>query len=303
MLRLLTACLVLCAAALPLRAAEPAAPADKPSEKKIRVMLIDGQNNHKWQATTPLLKAALDEAGLFAVDVVTAPGKGQDMGGFKPDFSKYDVVVSNYNGQDWPEETKKAFEAFVAGGGGFVPVHAANNSFPKWEEYNKMIGVGGWGGRNEKSGPMLRFRNGRVVVDNAPGGRGSHGRKHEFVVEARQPTHPVLQGLPEKWKQTSDELYGTLGGPAQNVTVLATAHSAKETGGTGENEPILMTIDYGKGRVFHTTLGHDTTSMQSVGFVTTLRRGTEWAATGKVTQKVPENFPTAEKAVAWTPGK
>lgn len=267
----------------------------KPASDKMKVLLIDGQNNHAWKQTTPLIQAALESCGKFAVEVATAPAKGGDMSAFKPDFSKYAVVVSNYNGDEWSEETKKAFEKYVGEGGGFVPVHAANNSFPKWTEYNKMIGVGGWGGRNKESGPMLRFRDGRIVRDDLPGGRGSHGKKHEFAVETRVPDHPITQGLPAKWMHTADELYGTLGGPAENVTVLATAFSEKSTGGSGEHEPMLMVINYGKGRVFHTTLGHDTTSMKCVGFAVTLCRGTEWAATGKVTQKVPENFPTAEK--------
>ncbi len=54
-----------------------------------------------------------------------------------------------------------------------------------------------------------------------------------------------------------------------------------------------MTVSYGSGRVFHTTLGHDINALSSVDFVVTLQRGTEWAATGKVTQKVPSDFPTA----------
>lgn len=291
---------LICALALVLTAI-PVAAQSAETKSKIKLLLIDGQNNHAWAKTTPLIKAALEESGLFAIDVATTPPKGQKLDEFKPDFSKYQVVVSNYNGDEWPEATKKAFEAFVAGGGGFVPVHAANNAFANWAEYNKMIGVGGWGGR--KALPMLRFRDGKVVVDNTPGGRGSHGKKHEFAVETRKADHPIVAGLPAKWMHTADELYGTLGGPAENVTVLATAFSAKETGGTGENEPMLMTIDYGKGRVFHTTLGHDETSMKCVGFVVTLCRGTEWAATGKVTQKVPENFPTEGKTSVWTPGK
>lgn len=287
--------LTVCALVTPLLAA-PAQAADK-----IKVLLIDGQNNHKWQITSPIIKAALEETSLFAVDVATTPQDKTQMGTFKPDFAKYQVIVSNYNGQEWPEPTKKAFDDYVKAGGGFVAVHAANNSFPKWPEYNKMIGVGGWGGRNETAGPMLRFRDGKIVRDDNKGGRGGHGKRHEFVVETREAEHPIMKGLPARWKHAADELYATLGGPAENVTVLATAFSAKETGGTGENEPMLMVIDYGKGRVFHTTLGHDDVSMKDVGFAVTLARGTEWAATGKVTQKVPENFPNDQKVTVWEP--
>jgi hypothetical protein len=65
--------------------------------------------------------------------------------------------------------------------------------------------------------------------------------------------------------------------------VLATGFSATETGGSGQHEPLLMTVQFGQGRVFHTTLGHDTKAMQGVAFQVTLQRGTEWAATGDVT--------------------
>jgi type 1 glutamine amidotransferase len=104
-----------------------------------------------------------------------------------------------------------------------------------------------------------------------------------------------MRGLPPAWLHTKDELYDRLRGPAKNVTVLASALATKETRGSGEHEPLLMVISYGKGRVFHTALGHAMEAIRCVGFATTLQRGTEWAATGSVTQKVPANFPTAEK--------
>jgi type 1 glutamine amidotransferase len=265
-------------------------------KERIRVLIIDGQNNHEWQKTTPLLVKALKESERFVADVVTAPAAGADMSGFRPEFANYDVVMSNYNGDRWPKETEAAFVDFLRGGGGFVSVHAANNAFAEWPEYNEAIGLGGWFGRSEKSGSYVYFKDDKQVRDDSPGRCGGHGEQHEFVVEARDPKHPIMKGLPARWLHTKDELYDTLRGPAKNMTVLATAFSDPKTGGTGRDEPMLMVLDFGKGRVFHTTLGHADYSMDCVGFITTLLRGTEWAATGKVTIGVPENFPTAEKS-------
>jgi uncharacterized protein len=88
-----------------------------------------------------------------------------------------------------------------------------------------------------------------------------------------------------------DELYDRLRGPAENLIVLATAYADPETKGSGHHEPLLMTVSYGQGRVFHTALGHSVHAMQCAGFIATLQRGAEWAATGKVTQPIPDDFP------------
>jgi uncharacterized protein len=262
----------------------------------IRVMLLDGESGgpyHKWQIVTPVLKTELEETGLFQVDVVTAPPSGGDFSNFKPDFSKYQVIVMNYDGQDWPADLKTSFEHYVANGGGLVIVHAADNAFPAWPEYNLMIGIGGWRGRDQKSGPYWYFKDGKLVSDDSPGPAGHHGKRLPIQMVTRDPEHPIMRGLPKVWMHQADELYARLRGPGKNMTVLATAYSDPANSGTGHDEPMLLVLHYGKGRVFHTIMGHDVMALSCVGFITTFQRGTEWAATGKVTQKVPADFPTA----------
>jgi len=263
-------------------------------------MILDGESGgpyHAWQETTPYLRRMLEETGLFQVDVVTAPPAGGDFGGFKPDWDRYQVVVFNYDAPDerWPADLKASFESYVEGGGGLVVVHAADNAFPHWPEYNLMIGIGGWRGRDERSGSYWYFKDGRLVSDPSPGPAGHHGARLPFKVEDQVVNHPITQGLPKVWMHVADELYAGLRGPGKNMTVLSTAYSDPSNHGSGRDEPMLMVIAYGKGRVFHTVMGHDLAAMSCVGFITTYQRGAEWAATGKVTQKVPSDFPTADQ--------
>ncbi len=260
----------------------------------IRVLLVDGQNNHAWKITSPIIQRILEDAGRFSVDVVTSPPpKTGEIAHFKPKFSNYQVIVSNYNGEPWSDETKASFVEFVRKGGGFVSVHAADNAFPEWKEYNQMIGVGGWGGRNEKDGPFVVFKDGIILKSSVPKAGGGHGSQHDFLVVARDGKHPILKGLPDQWMHVKDELYHTLRGPAEGMTVLATAFSSTAKGGTGSDEPMLMVTRFGKGRSFHTTLGHSAEALNCVGAATVLARGVEWAAIGKVTQAIPTDFPTA----------
>lgn len=277
-----------CFGALAARAAEP-----------IPVLILDGESGgpyHDWPRVTAVLERVLGEVGLFDVRVATAPPAGGDFAKFTPNFAAFKAVVLNYDAPDerWPAGLKSSLERYVENGGGLVSVHAADNAFPSWRAYNEMIGVGGWRGRDERAGPYWYFRADALVADEAPGPGGSHGRRVPFTVVVREPSHPIMRGLPSTWMHGDDELYARLRGPG-GMTVLATAWSDPKNAGTGRDEPQLMVRDYGRGRVFHTTFGHDVRALSSVDFVVTLQRGTEWAATGKVTLPLPADFPTSDK--------
>jgi type 1 glutamine amidotransferase len=299
-----------------------------PAAEKLKALIVDGQNNHVvWPKSTIIMRDYLNRTGRFEVDIartkytwngkkeaaflpLAGTGLTEDLPqpksdpDFKPDFSKYNVVISNFGfkAAPWPEETQRAFEKYMREGGGFVTIHAADNSFPEWPEYNRMIGLGGWGGRNEKNGPYVYIdREGKTVRDPKPGSCGAHGPLNDFLITTRSRTSAITKDLPEHWMHASDECYSLLRGPAEELEILATAAEPQKLRDEGRNEPMLMTIGYHKGRVFHSTLGHHTESFECTGFKLTFLRGTEWAATGKVSlTEIPADFPKAD-AVSKSP--
>lgn len=265
--------------------------------EKLNLLIIDGQNNHNWKTTTPVLKSFLTDTGRFDVAVATSPPKkspAEAWDKFNPQFSNYDVVLSNYNGDAWPMRVQSNLEQYLNQGGGLVIVHAANNAFTDWPAWNQMIGLG-W--RNSKFGDRIHFNEEgqQVRVPKGEGPGASHGKQHEFSIRVRDTSHPVTKGMPAEWLHVKDELYHGQRGPAQAMHILATAYSDPTSGGTDTHEPMVWWIPYGKGRVFTTVMGHADYSMKGVGFQSVTARGSEWAATEKVTLPLPENFPTAEK--------
>lgn len=233
------------------------------SPGKVKVLILTGENNHDWRATTPLLRDILERTGRFDVRV-NEEGQGCGL----ETFASYDVLLLNYNiGNNqapwWDSRPREALLDFVRNGKGLVSFHASNNAFPGWTEYDKLIG-GAW----------------RETAGHAP--------YHTFQVKLVDRDHEITRGLPDSFPQT-DELYHRLS-LQPNIRILATAFddpgNCVRPGvgcGTGKDEPLIWTLNYGAGRVFQTALGHDVKAMGSKGFVITLQRGTEWAATGAVT--------------------
>ena len=261
-------------------------------DRPIKTMMIAGADgSHWWQGACDAMKQILENSGLFSVDYAFTDGFDGDINTFRPDFGKYDLVVINYGGQTWSEPVRKAFEKYVADGGGVVVIHSSVVPMADWKEYNRMIGMGAWDGRNEKDGPYLYLHDGKYVYDYTPGYAGYHGLQHETVLEHAAPEHPILKGLPTRWKHFKDEIYTRMRGPVENIEILATVSE------NGRDEPLMWTVDYGRGRVFVDLLGHCGNdpdmrySMLCAGFQTTLLRGCEWVATGEVTQPVPADFP------------
>lgn len=285
--------ILLVLAALAIGLGSTAAPLQ--AAEKLRLLIIDGQNNHNWKATTPVLESFLEKTGRFTVDVATSPPKKAPESAwkkFRPEFTEYDVVLSNYNGELWPEPVQKSLEKYVAGGGGVVIVHAANNAFPQWKEFNRMIGLG-WRGANYGKRVTLDDDGEKVVTPKGEGPGAGHGPQHQFSVVVRNEDHPVMKGMPKMWMHAKDELYHGQRGPAAKMHILATAYSSPDKRGTGAHEPMVWWIPYGKGKVFTTVMGHAPYSMECVGFQSVVARGAEWVATGEVTLPIPDDFPEA----------
>ena len=222
----------------------------------VRVLILSGQNNHDWKKTTPVLQKILTDGGRFTVDMTEHPEQCDSAM-----FAKYDVILSNWNTfgkpavTNWPAGTRAALLDFVRSGKGFVVVHAGSSSFYDWPEYQQLAGVS-W-----------------------KRGQTSHGKPHEFTVMPVA-EHPITHGLDPF--TTTDELW-VKSGVETNAVVLA----------TGDDQPVALVTWPGQGRGFTLLLGHSDTFMANSGFQTLLRRGVEWASTGKV------SAPTGKSEFTW----
>jgi type 1 glutamine amidotransferase len=225
----------------------------------IRTLLLTGANNHDWKRSSPFFKKLLEDTGLFEVTLAeNASAALEDRTGLE----RYSLLFSDYNGPPWSPLAATHFEAAVRGGAGLVILHAADNAFAGWVEYEKMVG--------------LLWREGT-----------GHGWYHQFKVQIVDREHPITGDLDDF--EITDELYHRLVHMHQvPCRVLTTAWSDPAKGGTGNHEPAMVVTQYGRGRVFHMILGHvwtdgPMTTLDNLSFQRCLVRGCQWAATGNVT--------------------
>jgi type 1 glutamine amidotransferase len=236
--------------------------ADNPTPIKVLIITGDNVGAHKWKETTESFQEFLPAKGRIKVDVTSTPATDLT----DENLAKYDVLLLNYRdtpqgGSDtrWSSANKEAFLKAVRDGKGLVVAHFASAAFtnPNWTEFEKAI-AGGW--RTQ----------------------GYHGPAHEFKVKKTVVTHPISDGLPAEFNHVTDELYSA-SMRTKGSLVLATAFcDPTKPQGTGIDEPVIWINTYGKGRVYNNVLGHDTKAMSDPNYQEWMRRGVEWAATGKI---------------------
>jgi mono/diheme cytochrome c family protein len=272
---------------------------------RIRVLLIGGQNNHDWRTGSDFhLALFARHPHLVVEESNTPPAKApkEAWAAWKPEFARHDVVILNYNGEMWPDEVKASFEKYLNDGGNAMPLHAANNSFTGWNGFEQAVGLL-W--RHKEFGASVFFdAAGRIQREEKGQGQGaSHGKQYDWKMTVRDAANPITAGMPVNWIHRWDELYHGQRGPAEKLNILLSAHSEKDKGGTGRDEPIVWWVPVGKGRMLTNVMGHvgETACLSCVGYQTVLLRSIEWLARGACTTPIPADFPV-EKAVQSYPG-
>lgn len=221
----------------------------------LRVLILSGHGHHDEKTTTPFLKKMYEASGRFTVDVTEDPSKMDSAM-----LARYDVVVQNEAGPRWGPVAEKALLEFIEAGKGFVVIHGASAGNPGWAEFEDLCG------------------------ESARPGSG-HGEYHQYEVRIVDRDHPVTKGL-DRYTSNVEEIYhNKLRRPTAHV--LATAYSRPDKRGTGKDEAVLIVTQRGKGRVFHNVMGNTTSAMDNPYWKALTLRGTEWAATGKVTLPLP----------------
>lgn len=216
--------------------------------------------------------AILENSGLFDVDIHK---------GGEASFDDYDVIVLNLENAEWSDDQKSAFEAYLRSGGGAVALGATMSAFANWPEVAGIFGI-----------------------DHVEQLRKSN-QAYEYQLINSDVEHPTTTGLQKKWMHGNDYMLYLSSDLKPEVEVLSSAMADSIHGGDNELVPVIFTNAPDKGRVFNCTMSYAAAkdrleALQCVGFITTLQRGAEWAATGVVSQEAPIDFPNAVSTHYWT---
>jgi type 1 glutamine amidotransferase len=224
-----------------------------------RVLIVTGEDypGHRWQATSPLLKSMIEKDRRIEVDIVQQLNYLRE-----PRLHEYDAVVAHFKNYDPKVPGRVGYDnlaKFVEQGGGLVLVHFSCGAFQEFKgDFVKLAG--------RVWNPKLR----------------GHDRYGKFTVKPTEKQHPITAGL--RPFETNDELYTCLDG-ATPITVLARARSNVDN----KLHPMAFVLNYGKGRVFHTPLGHDANALRAPGARELIRRGSAWTV-GLEPNGAPSSF-------------
>ena len=222
-------------------------------------LLVISGGEHPYHESTPVLEDFL-KAGGHEVQVT------EDAGVLISDGMKdYDALVFNTRREGKLTLTKDeqmALTQFIGGGKGFVCIHISGCRPESWHAYHDIAG-GGW-----------------------ISGVSTHPPYGQFAVKVEDSGHPCAEGITDF--VTNDELYTKLGWkPDNDVFLIADLD--------GEAPPMAWTRDFGNGRVFNTTLGHNGLSFQTPQFQRLVLNGVGWV-TGKAKHRASSTAPDARRA-------
>jgi len=224
------------------------------SAAPVKVLIVTGQDwpGHLWRETAPTLRSILEADKRATVRIFDDPHALDSA-----TLTNYQVLLLHFQNWETPgpgAAARENLQRFVAKGGGLMSVHFACGAWHgEWPEFQKIVG--------------------RVWHGAGPG-KAQHDPRGPFTVRIVDREHPITRGLADF--ETTDELYTCLTGEVP-IHLLAQAKSKVDQ----REHPMAFTREYGKGRVFLTTLGHDVKAFTNACVPQLLRQACAWTAGAK----------------------
>ena len=227
-----------------------AAPAQAAPKRVLVVTVTEGFRHSSIRTAEKVLAKLAEESGAFTVDYARVePNDPQFKGSDgKPDKAKveaaikavlaekmsaealkeYDAVIFANTTGDLPLPDNQVFLDWIKSGKGFVGMHAATDTFPGFPGYTEMIGA--------------HFK--------------THAAQLEVEPINQDPQCPACAHLGKGWK-VFDEIYQMKDFDPSKVHGLLTLDRKPDVKDRSPGGyPIAWCKEYGKGRVFYTSLGH-----------------------------------------------